>query len=577
MTLRAAYGSPNFAFPSFAQCRGARIVGYELTYGTDIGSPERVDMRNSKAIAFFGTHLGENMHNSQVQDFTQAIGNKAKIIVVDPRFSTAAGKASYWLPIKPGTDMALVLAWINIIINEKLHDHNYVIKYTVGFSELKESVKGYTPEWASKETELPSSLIVKTARILAANAPSVCVHPGRFTAWHGNDTQRERAIAILGAILGTWGRKGGVYLQTKDWLPIPKDKSFPKPAKASLTGGPHRFSKPQLMQEVRRATIQETPYPIKGWIVGGTNILKSVPAPQKTIEAMKKLDLLVAIDIFPTDTVMMADVILPECTYLERHDKLKVNRGRSLTVNLRQPVVKPMYESKEGWWIAKELASRLGLSDYFPHDHFEDYIKKHCKVMDINYDNLKKNGIVFYRNTSNPYITATNQPKFNTPSGKIELYSKQLEKAGFDPVPKYKPIKQPDKGWFRLLFGRSPVHTCTKTINNQPLFELYKENLLWLNADVASEMGIRDRQYITLVNQDDIRSNKIRAKVTERIRKDCVFMVHGFGSRSRRLKNAFMQGADDNRMISRFALDPISGATGMRVNFVKINKDTADA
>ncbi len=573
MTLRGAFGSPNFAFPSFAQCRGARVVAYELTYGTDVGSPERVDMRNSKAIVFFGTHLGENMHNSQVQDFAEAVGNRAKIIVVDPRFSTAAGKASYWLPIKPGTDMALILAWINIIINEKGYDHNYVNKYTVGFDQLKESVKDYTPEWASEETELPVSRIVKTAKELSANAPSVCVHPGRFTAWHGNDTQRERAIAILGAILGTWGRKGGIYLPTKSWLPMPKSKAFPEAARPSLTGGPHRFSKPQLMQEVRRATLQNTPYPIKGWVVAGTNVLKSVPAPQKTIEAINKLDLLVAIDILPTDTVMMADVILPECTYLERHDKLKVSKGRALTVNLRQPAVKPMYESKEGWWIAKELGSRLGLSDYFPYDHYEEYIRKQCKVMGSNYDNLKKNGIIFYRNTAKPYITAANQPKFRTPSGKIELYSRQLEQAGFDPIPKYKPIKQPDKGWFRLLSGRSPVHTFSRTVNNQPLFELYKENLLWINADIASELGIKNRQYVELVNQDGVRSNKIRARVTERIRKDCVFMVHGFGSRSKRLGNAFLVGADDQRLTSRFALDPISGSTGMRIIFVSINKD----
>ncbi|UCH82172.1 MAG: molybdopterin-dependent oxidoreductase [Nitrospiraceae bacterium] len=577
MTLRGAFGSPNFAFPSFAQCRGARVVAYELTYGSDVGSPERVDMRNSKAIVLFGTHLGENMHNSQTQDFAEAVGNRAKIIVVDPRFSTAAGKARHWLPIKPGTDTALVLTWINIIINEDLYDHDYVDAYTLGFDELKETVKDYTPEWASEETDLPASLIVKTARELASNMPSVCIHPGRFTAWHGNDTQRERAIAILGAILGTWGRKGGIYLPTTSWLPMPEAKVFPKPARTSLTGGPHRFSKPQLMHEVRRATIEEMPYPIKGWIVAGTNVLKSVPAPARTLEAMKKLDLFVAIDILPTDSVMMADVILPECTYLERHDNLKVHKGRSLTVNIRQPVVTPLHESKEGWWIAKELASRLGLNDYFPYDQYEDYIRKQCEVMGSNYENLKKNGIIFYRNTAKPYITAANQPKFNTPTGKIELFSKRLEQAGFDPVPAYKPIRQPEKGWFRLLFGRSPVHTFSRTVNNQPLFELYKENMLWINADIASEMGIRDRQYIILVNQDGVRSNKIRARVTERIRKDCVFMVHGFGSRSKKLANAFMKGADDQRLISRFALDPISGSTGMRVNFVKMEKDTADA
>lgn len=577
MTLRGALGSPNFAFPSFGQCRGARVVAYELTYGADVGSPERVDLTNSKAIVFFGTHLGENMHNSQVQDFTEALGNNARIIVVDPRFSTAAGKANYWLPIKPGTDMALMLAWIHIIINEGLYDRDYVNRYAIGFEKLRDAVSAYTPQWASRETDLPVSLIVQTARELGRFASAVCIHPGRFTAWHGNDTQRERCLAILGALLGTWGRKGGIYLPTKAWLPGLKSKPFPPPSRGSVTAGPHPFAKPQLMQAVRYSTISGNPYPIKGWIVAGTNVLASVPNPWKTIEAIKKLDLLVAIDIKPYDTVMMADVILPESTYLERHDKLKVSRGRSLTVSIRQPAVKPMYESKEGWWIAKQLAGRLGLDEYFPYNTYEEYIRKGCKVMNISYEKLRKVGTIFFSNTVSPYIAKDNEPEFNTPSGKIELYSERLEKAGFDPVPKYESVKQPDKGWFRLLFGRAPVHTFSRTTNNQRLWELYRENSLWINADVASRLGVRDNQYITVINQDGVRSNRLKAKVTQRIRKDCVFMVHGFGSRSKALKRAYEKGADDQRLITRFNVDPISGSTGMRVNFVKIETRVKDA
>ncbi len=114
-TLKA-FGSPNSAAPSFAQCRGPRDVGFELTFGEAVGSPERTDIRNARCLVLIGSHLGENMHNTQVQEFADAIGSGATIIVADPRFSVAAGKAKHYLPIKPGTDLALLLAWMNVLV-----------------------------------------------------------------------------------------------------------------------------------------------------------------------------------------------------------------------------------------------------------------------------------------------------------------------------------------------------------------------------------------------------------------------------------------------------------------------------
>ncbi len=120
--LLQAYGTNNIAAPSYAQCRGPREVGYYLTFGNGVGSPETIDIENARCITLIGSHLGENMHNTQVQEFADALGNGAELVVVDPRFSTAAGKARYWLPIKPGTDIALLLAWMHVIINENRYD-----------------------------------------------------------------------------------------------------------------------------------------------------------------------------------------------------------------------------------------------------------------------------------------------------------------------------------------------------------------------------------------------------------------------------------------------------------------------
>jgi len=142
--LMRAYGSETNAEPAFAQCRGPRSVAYFATFGAYIGSPENTDIRDTKCLVLIGSHIGENMHNSQVQEMSQAIDNRATIITVDPRLSTAASKSKYWLPIKPSTDIALLLAWIHVLIYEDIYNKEFVEKYTFGFDQLKEHVKNFT-------------------------------------------------------------------------------------------------------------------------------------------------------------------------------------------------------------------------------------------------------------------------------------------------------------------------------------------------------------------------------------------------------------------------------------------------
>ncbi len=572
--LLKAYGSQNSTAPSFAQCRGPRDIGYTLTFGAGPGSPEQIDLANSKFIVLIGAHLGENAHNSQVQDFVEGIARGAKLVVVDPRFSTAAGKATWWLPIKPGTDIALLLAWINIIVQEKLYDKEYINKYAIGLKELKEEVKTYTPEWASKETEIPADIIVETVREMSRYKPSVVVHPGRHTAWYGDDTQRSRAMAILTALMGSWGREGGYYFPTKvAGIPeYPNLPSPPEPQRLKLSGD-WPYAVEATTTSLRKTTITGKPYPVKGWIAYDCHILKTLPNQKETIEAIKNLDLMVVVDVLPYAHIDWADVILPECTYLERYDDLKVGKGKVLSVTIRQPVVQPMYESKPSWWMVRELGIKLGLEAYFPYKDIEEYLKARLDAKSIRFEELKEKGTITFPDTANPFITSGNEPEFDTDSGKIELYSKALKEQGFDPVPKYKRPEMPPEGYFRLLYGRSPLHTFSRTVNNQWLWELYKENELWINAKRAKALGFKNGEYVVLINQDGARSNRIKLKATERIREDCVYMVHGFGHNSKETKKAYKKGADDQSLITRYAIDPLMGGTGMRVNFVKIIKE----
>jgi len=576
--LMKAYGSPNMAAPSYAQCRGPREVGFYLTVGNMVGSPEVLDLANSRCMTFIGTHLGENMHNTQVQDFTDAIGRNAGLVVVDPRFSVAASKANYWLPIKAGTDLALILAWMHVIVSEGLYDKDYVKKYTFGFEELEKHLVNKTPEWAYTHTSIKPDLIRETARFIAGFRPASLIHPGRHVNWYGDDAQRSRAIAILNTLLGSWGRKGGFYIPAKMDLPkFPYTKYTYKPkAPADMpkdSGYP--LADQVLAHGLCDATVPGTAaYDIKAWMVYGTNLLLSLPDPRKTRKAIQNLDFIVSIDILPAEICGWSDVVLPECTYLERCDELHTPSYREPFIAVRQPVVEPMFDSKPGWWIARELGHRIGLADYFPWKNSLEYGIKRVESAGYTCDTLKKTGVM--KGKKQPiYIEDGLEPVFDTPSGKIELYSHQLKEAGFDPMPEYTAHPEAPAGMFRLLFGRAPVHSFGRTTNNRVLSQCFRENEIWVNIDMCRELGIKDKDRVILINQDEVRSDPIMVKATRRIRSDCVYMVHGWGRKVKNMRHAYGKGANDSELVTKAAVDPIMGGTGMNVNFVRIEPHVA--
>jgi len=576
--LLHAYGSAAIAAPSYGQCRGPREVAFQLTFGSAVGSPEITDAENSRVITLIGSHLGENMHNTQVQDLALAISRGAQLVVVDPRFSIAAGKARYWLPIKPGTDLALLLAWMHVIIAEDLYDGEYLDKYAIGFDRLREHVADKTPEWAYTQTTIRPEIIVETARFIAGARPASLVHPGRHTTWYGDDTQRLRAVAILNALLGSWGHKGGFFIPASVDLPkypYTKYAIEPKPPPDMPKGEVYPMADETLASGLCLASIPGTaPYDIKGWIVYGTNLIQSLPDPNQTKEAIQALEFIMAVDVLPTEITGWADVVLPEATYLERCDEVHTPPWRTPFLAVRQPVVEPMYDSKPGWWIAREIALRIGLDDYFPWKDSVEYAMYRVKGGGYDCEKLRETGVVL----GEPQPTSIDEglePVFGTPSGKIEIYSERLAQAGFHPLPEYTPPEPPPPGHMRLLFGRTPTHTFGRTTNNRFLSQVYDHNEVWVNAQRAEELGFADGEKVVLVNQDGVRSEPLPLKATQRIRPDCVFMVHGYGHDSKALRFAYRRGASDSRLITRYATDPIMGGTGMNVNFVRIEKVTA--
>lgn len=569
-----AFGSHAYAHPSFAQCRGPRETAFGLTYGEGVGSPDRTDMANSRCIVLIGSHIGENLHNSQVQTLIRALDQGATLITVDPRFSVAASKSRHWLPIKPGTDIALLLAWANVLINEGLYDREYVAQHCTGFERLARHVQPFNPEWAYLETGLDPASIRETARAMAQAAPATLVHPGRHVTWYGDDTQRCRAIAILNALLGSWGRPGGFYIQEKVDLPEYPAPKPPKPAsdwKAKVQGD-YPLVGTGISNKLLEHSVGDDAF-FKGWFVYATNLPMTLPgATEQIAAAAQSLDLMVVVDTMPAEISGYADVVLPECTYLERYDDLRNKPERTPTLALRMPAFEPSHQTKPAWWMAKGIAERLGLGEYFPWQDYREVIDWQLRQVGSSLLEMEKLGVKrFSRNTA-IYFEEGQPVRFNTPSGKIELYSSLLADVGQDPLPRYVPPDRPPAGYYHLNYGRSPAHTFGRTINNPQLFELMPENVVWVHPAAAAKLGVANGEYVQLENPEGLRSQRIRVRVTQRIRPDSVFMVHGFGHTDERQRLARGVGADDAALMHNVKLDPIMGGTGMRASFVTLVK-----
>ncbi len=572
-----ALGTENFSNePAFFQCVGPNLLAYLYTLGYQAVDPAKVDMAEAKVIILFGSHLGENVQVSLVKSMVEGLAQGAKLIVVDPRFSVAAGKADMWLPIRPGTDLALLLAWINYVIQHDLYDREFVQNHTYGFEKLKKAVQKYSLSWAAEVCDLPEEDIRKAIDLLARHRPHVCIHPGRHSAWYGSqDVNRHRAMAILTGLLGTVGVKGGFYFPTE-----------PPLEKVSFLAGEHEEIEPpetslkddypfaELFHgsptaEIIKATRTGEPYPIKLWGICGVNVIQTIPNPYQTMEAIKKLDFIFCVDILPTESVLWADIVLPDATYLERYDGFYVGKETRCYVALRQPAVKPLFESRPAYEIAKDLARRLGLKPRY--ERVEDWLEAQLKPSGHSLKELKKTGLFTY--PAKPY-RSREELSFDTDSGKFEFYSEAFADEDLPPLPEPDFAPAPPKGYARLLYGRVPVHTFAKTMNNVWLHFEWPENHLWVNDEVAKRLGLKTGDEVILENQDGYRSERpVKVFVTPGIRPDAVYLPHGFGSRSPMLKTAYGHGVSDTFLVTHYEQDPFMGASSHRNNFVRFIKD----
>ncbi|OGR35746.1 MAG: nitrate reductase, partial [Desulfovibrionales bacterium GWA2_65_9] len=534
------------------------------------------DVKHSRYVILAGANRLEALITPDSMDLVAIMRDGAKVVVLDPRYTKSAALASEWHPIRPGTDMAFMLALANVIISEKLYDAAYMAERTSGFDKLAAHVAEMTPEWAEKQTGIPAADIARIARELAAAAPASMVYPGRRSSDYENATQIRRSFAIVNALLGNYDRPGGLVparpagLKKVAFEPPWYDDT--PPGRVDAKSVPLLFDDEGSFVLTREAVIKGAPYPIKGWFVYKTNPMATAPERRKTREMIDKLDFMVVVDITMSDTAWMADLVLPAPSAMERQDPVQALQAGAEGACLvwRDPVIPAMYESRPVFDILKALAGKLGLGEFFDFD-IAGYRKQQLAAFSEAEEILKRDG-VFY--PPNPPLGSTDGQPFKTPSQKIELFSTRYADLGLDPLPVYTPPKPSPEAnrRFRLVVGRSACVTQGSSTNNALLTEFEPENTLWLNEEAAKELGIRQGDVVQV--ESPAGKGELKALVTPKIRKDTVYMLSGFGSISGGLSRTKGVGASIVELIeSRF--DTICGNSAIHETFLSVRKKGA--
>jgi len=611
------FGSAHFLNHA-SLCLATTVSGYSLT----IGGYGQADLDNAKYVIMAGANRAEAIVTPDTMDmFKRTTGRGAKLITVDPRFTNTAAKSDKWLAINVGTDLAFVLALTYVVITEEIYNKPFVENYFNGFAEYKNHVlsSGYTPEWAEKLTGIKAADIYEVARDFMANAPQAIYYQGRRTTWSKNDFQLRRAQAIFTALSGSVDTKGGICFGKS--LPLVEhDVASPiygqakeriEKGEAAVVGGSGSWVAFRNMVIEKRS-----PYPIRALFNYKHNPMQNMPNDKKTQEFLKSLDLVVTIDTMPSDTVMLSDVILPECTYLERTDPVVSYGGIEPSIAQRNKVIDPMFESKPVMEIMRGLSAKLSkplfeitkkydedvqtaIEDGSEADVYKDYdltkafahdqeeLNTHAvakyegaaqilKEKGVFYPEMdkyfKKTGVndyEYYPEAKKSYSVLGN--KFKTPSGKIECNLIALAKRGIDAMPTWKTEYEMviPAGKFRFITGRHAQFTQSGSSNNKMLLDLVPTNYAWINKRVAAKMGIKFGDKIEIASK--IGKTTIKAYPTEKIGPDTLFFVHGFGVYSKALTLAQGNGGNDAAIIED-GIEPMHGSTCLHDTIVDIRK-----
>ncbi|MDD4767691.1 MAG: molybdopterin-dependent oxidoreductase, partial [Desulfotomaculaceae bacterium] len=362
--LLLPFGSPNVTGVSSVCYASHGTLAPMTTFGVP-GYRLMPDIENSDLIVVWGTNPVTDSPPTVFKRITGAQKNKVKVIAIDQMRSDIARRADQWVAVRSGTDGALALGMINVIINEKLYDQDFVENWTLGFDELRAYVQEFTPEKVEQITLVPAQTIRELAREIATTARA-CLHTYTGLEYTNSGVQNIRAVYILWAIAGHFDTPGGLYINNPARPPLQKE-NFTTSFDALPIGAReyplfHELTGCAQYMEFPRAVLTETPYPVKGLLINGSSTLTAYPQPEIFEEAYRQLDFMLVIDLVMTRDALFADVVLPAATYYETNSYMRYPGY----ARLRRRVIEPVGQARNCTMIMAELARRLGYGQLYP-------------------------------------------------------------------------------------------------------------------------------------------------------------------------------------------------------------------
>ncbi len=572
--LAHGFGSPNYCSES-STCYFATAMANHLNYGT-VGYP---DVANTKCLLVWSCnpfHSG----TSRARGLLQAIDNGMKVIEVGPLISPLTGRADIHLRLRPGTSGALALGLAHVIIKEGRFDRNFVDNWTKGFAEYSSYVQEFSPATVEAITSVPAESIVRAARLFADSKPAAILSGASPTVHHTNAVQNHRAITALIGLTGNFDRKGGNYVQTTSYYHQPtglptREREFeqvrPFEAMAPRIGQDVHPVWCKLVTEAQSMHIpsqinSEKPYPIRAMVGFGVNY-RMWPGSDYMRDSLKKLDFMVDVDLFLTDTAKLADLVLPACSSFEKHD-LRIWPSRYAIWT--RPVISPVGEARSDVDIIIHMADKLGLNDSLlskGHEACLDWIFEPAgfKIKDIK-DHPEG---CFLKDMQRAPHEKYKTNGFPTPSGKMEFTSSILEEAGFDPLPKYtepmlSPVSSPavaEKFPLVLTTGaRLPMFFHSRTFRLPWTRRLRPDAMLEIHPEDAQKRGIAQGDTVNLSTPKS--SITVKAELTHKVPLGVVNMLHGYPE------------ADVNLLIEPDYRDPVSGFPGFKALLCEVSLKT---
>jgi len=502
-------------------CSAAGEAGIESVMGIKLGTEPDQFIHSRYIIAWASNIHGNNVHLWPY--IVEARRRGAKLVVIDPYRTRTAACADWYLPINPGTDCALALAMMHVIISEGLCDADYVEKYTLGFDALREKVKAYPPERAAEWTGIAADDIRKLAREYATIRPSVIRLNYGVQRSDGGGTA-ARAIAMLPCIIGSLKEiGGGIHLSTSGAFELNKDAlRRPELEPDGLKRAPRMVNMVRLGEALN--TLNDPP--LKALFVYNSNPAAVCPNRNLVVRGLMRPDLFTVVhEQFFTDTTDYADIVLPATTFFE-HKDLQTAYGHYY-LQVSEQAIEPLGECRANVEVFRALAAGMGFRDECFSESVDEMIDgalagKNPYLQGISRERLERErqvrlnfaasgaeSTVKQNGDAEPFLPFA-RGNFRTPSGKAELYSEAMKALGLDPVAEFTPPEESRHGiqgkeptGFPLEFlARKADHYMNSTFCDQPsVQEMEKTNLLEMHAADARARGIADGETVRVYNR----------------------------------------------------------------------------